>query len=164
MKNNFINNNVGAGSSRPNIKQINKTKIGEEVENEIRNLPNRYKNIKCDEYVIMPNHFHCIIEIKIVGAESISAQDCGEQSKRADIESAPTDKPNIPKIIQTFKRHTTIEYIKMVKDEIVPPFEKRIWQRNYYENIIRNEKQYIMVSEYIKNNPLKWTDDKYYKK
>jgi REP element-mobilizing transposase RayT len=74
MKNNFINNNVGAGSSRPNIKQINKTKIGEEVENEIRNLPNKYKNIKCNEYVIMPNHFHCIIEIKIVGAESISAQ------------------------------------------------------------------------------------------
>jgi REP element-mobilizing transposase RayT len=125
-------------------------------------LKDEFKNIDISEYVIMPNHFHCIIEIKIVGAESISAQDCGEQSKRADIESAPTGKPNIPKIIQTFKRHTTIEYIKMVKDEIVPPFEKQIWQRNYYENIIRNEKQYIMVSEYIKNNPLKWTDDKYY--
>ena len=36
------------------------------------------------------------------------------------------------------------------------------WQRNYYENIIRNEKRYLQVIEYIENNPLKWKEDKYY--
>ena len=70
----------------------------------------------------------------------------------------------IGNLIGGFKSKTTIEYIKMVKNKILPPFEKRIWQRNYYENIIRNEKSYLKVSEYIKNNPLKWTEDKYYQK
>ena len=69
---------------------------------------------------------------------------------------------SIPVIVQSFKRHTTIEYIKMVKWNIVPPFEKRIWQRNYYEHIIRNEKSYYQIAEYIRNNPLKWQKDKYY--
>ena len=40
----------------------------------------------------------------------------------------------------------------------------KLWQRNYYENIIRNEEIYIKVSEYIENNPLKWEEDKYFTK
>ena len=83
-----------------------------------------------------------------------------DSDTRAEMDSAPT--PSIPAIVQSFKRHTTIEYIKMVKRNIVPPFEKRIWQRNYYEHIIRNEKSYYQIAEYIQNNPLKWQEDKYY--
>lgn len=60
-----------------------------------------------------------------------------------------------------FKSLTTNKYIKMVKIGLVPPFDKRIWQRNYFENIIRNEKAYLKILEYIKNNPLKWDEDKY---
>lgn len=45
------------------------------------------------------------------------------------------------KIIQWFKTMTTNEYIKMAKQNILPPFEKRIWQRNYHDHIIRNEGQ-----------------------
>jgi len=130
-------------------------------------MKKEYKNIDISEYIIMPNHFHCLIEI--LGAESISAQNPIKMpnenisKNRVDMESTPTT-TTIPNILQTFKRYTTIEYIKMVKENILLAFDKRIWQRNYYENIIRNEKQYIMVSEYIKNNPLKWKDDKYYEK
>jgi len=66
-----------------------------------------------------------------VGADSISAL----SDTRAEMDSAPT--PAIPEIVQSFKRHTTIKYIEMVKRNIAPPFEKRICQRNYYEHIIR---------------------------
>ncbi len=59
---------------------------------------------------------------------------------------------------------TTNEYIRMVKNNELPNFEKRIWQRNYYENIIRNEEIHQKVVDYIKINPLKWQDDKYYVK
>ena len=52
----------------------------------------------------------------------------------------------------------------MVNQNILPPFEKRIWQRNYYEHIIRSEKSFEKISEYIINNPLKWELDKYYVK
>jgi len=113
-------------------------------------IPNDFRNIQLHEFVIMPNHIHGIIEITTVGADSISAP----------FKSAPT--MAISKIVQSFKRHTTIEYIKMVKQNIAPPFEKRIWQRNYYEHIIRNEKSYYQIAEYIRNNPMKWLEDKYY--
>ncbi len=52
--------------------------------------------------------------------------------------------------------------MKMVKRNIVPPFEKRIWQRNYYEHIIRNKKSYYQIAEYIRNNPQKCQEDNYY--
>lgn len=74
------------------------------------------------------------------------------------MKSAPT---SIPKIIQTFKRYSTLEYIKLVKQNILPPFKKRIWQRNYYDHIIRDEKSFLKIYEYIENNPLKWSLDKY---
>ena len=49
----------------------------------------------------------------------------------------------------------------MVKKGELPNFDKRIWQRNYYENIICNEKVYLKVLEYIENNPARWDEDKY---
>jgi REP element-mobilizing transposase RayT len=112
--------------------------------------------------IIMPNHLHGIFEITPapapipVGADSISVQ---MGSRRADMESAPTV-ANIPAIVQSFKRHTTIKYIQMVKQNVLPPFHKRIWQRNYWEHIIRNEQSYLEISEYIQNNPAKWAIDK----
>ena len=114
--------------------------------------------IQINDYVIMPNHFHCIIEI--VGVESISTQNDIHNKNRVDIESTPAT--TIPNIIQTFKRYTTLEYIKMVKNNELPNFDKRIWQRNYYENIIRNDEIHQKIIEYIENNPLKWENDKYY--
>ena len=38
----------------------------------------------------------------------------------------------------------------------------KLWQRNYYEHIIRNEKEYLLIKQYIQNNPLNWEKDKYY--
>ena len=63
-------------------------------------------------------------------------------------------------MIQWFKTMSTNEYIRNVKNNHWAPFNKKLWQRNYYEHIIRNGKSYLHVSEYIKTNPLKWMDDK----
>lgn len=51
---------------------------------------------------------------------------------------------------------TTNEYIRNVKNNIYPPFDKNIWQRNYYEHIIRDEKDYAARVDYILNNPFNW--------
>lgn len=59
-------------------------------------------------------------------------------------------------IIRWFKTMTTTEYIKGVKNELYKPFDKHLWQRNYYEHIIRDEKDYFNKYKYIINNPLKW--------
>ena len=62
--------------------------------------------------------------------------------------------------MQTFKRYATVEYIKMVKLGVLPPFDGQIWQRNYWENIVRNENEYYHIAQYIKDNPRKWAMDK----
>jgi putative transposase len=75
------------------------------------------------------------------------------------MESAPT---GLPTIVQTFKRYSTIEYIKGAKNNIYPPFNKQIWQRGYHEHIIRNEQELQKIRQYIQNNPAKWQEDTYF--
>ena len=65
-------------------------------------------------------------------------------------------------VVQAFKSKTTLEYIRGVKLELLPAFEKQIWQRNYYEHIIRDEEDYQIKCKYIDENPIKWTEDEYY--
>ena len=86
-----------------------------------------------------------------------------DSKNRAEMDSAPTPtKPGagLSRVVQSFKRYTSIEYIKMVKQNILPVFDKRIWQRNYWEHIIRNENEFIRISKYIRNNPIMWNTDK----
>lgn len=130
-------------------------------------LPNQHNNTNLHEDIVMPNNFHGIIEI--VGADSISAPvsvesisaPVTESESGTDMESAPTEvnKFGLPCFIQTFKRFMTIEYIKMIKQNILPRFNKKLWQRNYWERIIRNENEYCQISDYIKNNPARWHED-----
>ena len=101
----------------------------------------RYSCVESPIYVVMPNHFHAIITIS-----------------RADMESAPT----ISEIVQAFKRYSTIEYIRMVKEGMLPPFKKAIWQRSFYDHIIRNHNDYNEVFKYIYENPIKWSSDELY--
>jgi len=58
-----------------------------------------------------------------------------------------------------FKTMTTNEYIRGVKQFGWQRFEGKLWQRNYYEHIIRNEQSYLKISEYIMNNPKNWEGD-----
>ncbi|MCF6775147.1 hypothetical protein L3V83_01045 [Thiotrichales bacterium 19X7-9] len=145
-------------------------------------IPEIHNHINLHDYIIMPNHFHAIIEIS-VRAESISAHSESisipskhiTTSNRANMEFAPTNLSNniksaptgkisgLPQIIQTFKRYTTIEYMKGVKSKNWQPFDKKLWQRNYYEHIIRNQPAYLNISNYIKNNPKNWKNDSNYK-
>ncbi len=50
----------------------------------------------------------------------------------------------------------------MVYENKAKTFNKKLWQRNYYEHIIRNEKSYLEISKYINNNHLLWNEDKFY--
>ncbi len=63
------------------------------------------------------------------------------------------------RVIQWFKTMTTNEYIRGVKNLGWEPFDKNLWQRNYWEHIIRNENSYQNISNYIINNPSKWNED-----
>ncbi|HHD92174.1 MAG TPA: transposase [Candidatus Portnoybacteria bacterium] len=154
---------------------------GKIVEKVLLKLPQRYKNVELDEYVIMPNHFHGIIVINndddtdSVGAGLVPAREMGDYCETGDHKDLSCDhkgrpytardnennKPTIGNITGAFKSITTNEYIRGVKIKKWTPFNYRIWQRNYYEHIIRNEKSLNKIRQYIIDNPPKWEIDKY---
>ena len=139
---------------------------GEMVEELWHDIPNDFKYVKLHEFIIMPNHIHFIIEIvgvPLVGTLDMQTKIINNiQSKRAPTRDAPTGSPTnktVGDVIGVFKSKTTNQYIKMVKNNTLPPFNKRIWQRNYYEHIVRDENDYTRIAEYIINNPITWNDD-----
>jgi REP element-mobilizing transposase RayT len=65
-------------------------------------------------------------------------------------------------VVGAFKSLTTNDYIRNVKGNNWQPFDKQLWQRNFYEHVIRDHESYLHIAEYIQTNPLKWREDKYY--
>jgi putative transposase len=155
---------------------------GRMVENEWWKLPQRFSNIELHEYVVMSNHFHAIIEI--VGAtlvvdqndekKTVAQNDRNEQNNLVQPETvqpenqmgqpqgiAPTAKPKtVGDMVGAFQSIVTVEYIRGVKQHGWQPFNGKLWQRNYWEHIIRDELSYQRISEYIINNPKNWDNDK----
>ncbi len=151
---------------------------GKMIDIQWNELKNRFKNIELDEYVIMPNHFHGIISIvndeifvgAHVGAPLVGALDGNDGGNSnagaggAGIKPARTDRKNqnatIGDIIGAFKSIATHEYINGVKNNNWQSFDGKLWQRNYYEIIIRNENSLEKIRKYIRNNPRNWKSDK----
>ena len=147
-------------------------------------LENKFTDIKCDKYIIMPNHFHAIIQN--VGADPVGADLCvcpngnrvgttmgenvvgkrvagenvaGENVAGENVAGEHIGSP-LQEVIQWFKTMTTNEYMRGVKQHGWPPFPGKLWQRNYYEHIIRNENEMAPIREYIMNNPAQWATDR----
>ena len=111
------------------------TRYGEIANEQLLNLENRYSHIKIDKYVIMPNHIHAIIAIN----KTAGASPC----------------PTLSDIICTFKSLTT----RICKRQYSID---KIWQRSFYDHVIRDENDYLKIWNYIDTNPQKWCEDKYY--
>ncbi|MBC3539983.1 transposase [Rufibacter sp. H-1] len=139
---------------------------GKMVEQQWLTLPQRFPTVALHPYVIMPNHFHGIIEN--VGATLVVAQNAKdavttlEQANDGNLGQGQPQgiAPTISSIISAFKSITTVEYIRGVKAKSWIAFNNRLWQRNYWEHIIRDEKEYASICEYIQDNPLNWETDK----
>ena len=101
-------------------------------------LPHKFTNIKIDEYINMPNHFHGIITIVETNVGADLRVCPNNNGKDMDLQGEHIGSP-LRKIIQWFKTMTTNEYIRGVKHNILSSFHRKFWQRNYYEHIIRNE-------------------------
>ena len=125
-----------------------------------RALPEKFGNVRIDQFVIMPNHIHGIIEIApdpTVGASPRVRPDTTSDFVQ---ETDATARPTLGRIIQWFKTMTTNAYIRGVKDDGWEPFPRRVWQRNYYERIIRNERELNAIRQYILDNPDQWDVDR----
>ncbi len=112
--------------------------VGKMVNNEIATIKSRHLYIDVDTFVVMPNHIHAIFIMKL----------------DFKTQGAPPVDINIPNIIKNIKTFTTNAYIRGVHEHNWPSFYKRLWQRNYYEHIIRDEISLKNIRQYIINNPL----------
>ena len=124
-------------------------------------IQERYKNIQLHEYVVMPNHFHAILEI--VGAPLVGVRNENNATGKGQPQGiAPTGK-TVGDMVGAFQSIVTVEYIRGVKTLGWKPFDGKLWQRNYYEHIIRNDTSFQRIRNYIVNNPGNWHDDKFFK-
>lgn len=125
---------------------------GKMIQTEWINLKTRFPNIELHEFVVMPDHFHGILEI-VDGAPNVGATTPNVGATTPNVEATTRGAPTLGDMMMAFKSITTVEYIKGVKNLGWKSFEKRLWQRNYYEHIIRDESAYFSISKYIINNP-----------
>lgn len=109
-----------------NDNQIELTKEGIVVQNHIEYIAKKYRNVRVDKYIVMPNHIHMIISIDIENSVNLS------------------------------------RIIKQYKGSVTKQIGYSIWQKSYYEHIIRDEKEYYKIKEYIQNNIINWKIDKYF--
>jgi REP element-mobilizing transposase RayT len=97
-----------------------------------------------------------------VGATLVVAHEVVAPEQRAGTSPAPTNaivKTTLGDIVGAFKSIATHEYILAVRRGNLPPFAGKIWQRNYYEHIIRNERDWERIRQYIRENPARWAED-----
>ncbi len=124
--------NVGAITDRPQNVPLNK--LGTIVRQCIENIPKRYPSVSVDNYVIMPNHIHLLLQIHT---------DCDGRSVIA---------PTISTVVRLMKC--------AVSREAGFP----VWQKGFYDHVIRNDNDYREVWNYIEGNPGRWAEDKLYTK
>lgn len=107
-------------------------------------LINRFQGIALDAFVVMPDHFHGIIHLGR-----------GEHKVRP----YGTADGSLGRIVQAFKSISTLSYIDGVRRHGWPGFEGRLWQRNYWERVIRSEAELHAVRAYIRENPKRASGD-----
>lgn len=115
-----------------------KTMLGTKTAQVIDIISQKYPSVKVDKYVIMPNHIHMILMF----------------SKGSSGTEDPS--PTLGNVIGWLKYTVTKEYNALLDSH------SKIFQRSYYDHIIRGEKDYLEIYEYIENNPAKWIEDEMY--
>lgn len=108
------------------------TNLGMIVKQVIQDIPRYYPTISVDHAVIMPNHIHLLLQIN------------------TDIDGRPMAAPTISTVIN------------QTKGVISKKAGFSIWQKGFYDHVIRGERDYLDIWNYIEGNPSKWTEDKLY--
>jgi len=138
-------------------KEMMLSKFGLVAKQQWEKLPKRFPNIELGAYMIMPNHMHGIIVITDDRGTAGSLNDLDGKSSRRAPTQEQFQKPvkgSIPTMIRSYKSAVSYRINLMRGTDGVP-----VWQRNYYEHIIRNETDLQNKTGYIESNPLLWDDD-----
>ena len=129
---------------------VHLTEFGRAVEHEWSLTGKLHDYVATDTHVVMPNHFHGIIWLRrnVVGAQRAAPL-------RADAARLSNVQPqSLGAVVRGFKSAST----KRINELRATPGSP-VWQRNYYERVLRNDEELCRAQEYINYNPLKWSED-----
>lgn len=116
-------------------------------------------SVELGEFIIMPNHMHGIIRLLDRGefhSPDNTTNELHVNDNKGEFNSPPqSPSQTVGAIVRGYKSAVT-------KQLRLLGFDDKLWQRNYYEHIIRDERSYQNISEYIINNPAKWARDKFH--
>lgn len=130
------------GNMRPN-------ELGDIVQAAWQDLPTHYPHVQLDEFVVMPNHVHGIIVLtEIVGRGGSPDPPLLQPDRTKPV------RHGLPEIVRAFKSFSARRINQILKNEGAP-----VWQRNYYERIIRNTTEWERIRIYIQNNLVQWDSD-----
>jgi putative transposase len=144
--------------------EMHLTKYGEIVRKWWNEIPIHFTNVETGAFVIMPNRVHGNIFIinerrgEVISPHNNPNNALFRNQEITEIpseETPPFRKPTLGQIIAYFKYQSTKEMNRIETQTAITKF----WQRNYYEHIIRNEKELQQKTDYILDNPLRWKDD-----
>ena len=122
--------------------------VGRMVTDILVAIPEHFPNVELNAFVVMPNHIHGIISIKVVARHAVPPQ------KNSIERFGKPVTGSLPTIIRSFKSATTRMF-----HENSGLSADRLWQKNYYEHVIWNERGYQAIYEYILANPMNWEKD-----
>jgi REP element-mobilizing transposase RayT len=127
--------------------KMHENSFGRLARKEWKNLSQRFSNVVLDEFVVMPNHIHGIIIILAVDTQN------GITATSNETFGQPVP-GSIPTIVRAYKAAVTRRARRMVNDPKI-----QIWQRNYYEHVIRNDRGLQAARLYVQENPMNWVRD-----
>jgi REP element-mobilizing transposase RayT len=138
--------------------QVVLSDAGKMIESVWHELPERYRGVELDAFVVMPNHLHGIVVLVGAGPRA-----CPENAGRVPPGQpqgvAPTRTISLPHVVHRFKSLTAAKYRQGIRDNRWPPFPRRLWQRNYYEHVIRDDEDLDRIRRYVAENALRWKED-----
>lgn len=149
---------VVQGRMNPNV-------AGQIVDAAWQSIPSQFPCTELDEHIVMPNHFHGILRIvetpaAHVGAPFVGARVGSNPQRKGHPQGVPL-RPTFGAIVGAFKSMTTNDYIRGVNESGWPRFACKLWQKNFFEHIIRDADELNKIREYIRQNPLRWACDRY---
>lgn len=142
--------------------EMHLNEAGQMVWKEWNSLTDRFTRIVPDTFVVMPNHVHGILMITRPVETDAYIPEQEKATPAIDREMSKTAKkaPTLGQIVGTLKSCTTVEFVRGIKSKGWPLISRRLWQRNYYEHVIRNEDSLKRIRQYIVDNPLTWHVDR----
>lgn len=120
-------------------------------------LPNRFTDLELGEWIVMPNHIHGILVTTGKGEASHANSSASPNPITKDaspLRPNGTAPGSVGAIIQNYKSITSRKLSAQIEN-----LKRSVWQRNYYEHVIRNERELRAISDYILANPQNWEKD-----